>query len=301
MNSIDLRNRLVQSLSKSIEELSMSNNGELLKNKFICPICLQIFDLNDCLNTGDKISLEDVPPKALGGHPITITCKKCNNNCGYDLDTFLINEIKMGSIIPLSEKRMQKGTITNGSTTLQCQLSVDENNKKISINIDEKNNNPLNIERLKSNLKKTIESRIPANFQMNFTRLKRCPEVLSTALLKNAYLLAFQKLGYRYILHSNLDIVRKQILFPQQKILSVNPIIYQNEPFFQNFDDGVYKVSIDGHPCIGVFITLKIKAINCNHQFFAILPDSKDKDIHIYSEVLGNNVKRNVSIIAKYN
>lgn len=299
MSRTDLRNRLVLSLSKSINELSISNNGEQLKNKFICPICLKIFDLNECLNSGDKISLEDIPPKSLGGHPLTITCKNCNNSCGRNLDIYLFNEIKKGCIIPLSGKEMQKGTISNGSTTLQGQISFDVYNKIISVKIDEKNNNPSNIDTLNSDLKKAFESRIPANFQMNFTELKRCPEVLSTALLKNAYLLAFHTFGYRYILQSNLDIVRIQILFPQQKILSINPIIFLNERSLQNFDDGVYKVSIEDQLCIGVIFTLNMKEINIAYQIFAVLPDFNDKKSRIYSEVFGHGITK-VSIIAKY-
>lgn len=299
MSCTNLRDRLVQSLSKSIEKLSISNNGELLKNKFICPICLQIFDLNECLNTGDKLSLEDVPPKSLGGHPLTITCKKCNNSCGHNLDIYLFNEIKNGCIIPLSGKEMQKGTISSGSTILQGQISIDVNYKKISLKIDEKNNNPTNIGAFNSDLKKVFESQTPVNFQLNFTEMKRCPEVISSAILKNAYLLAFHILGYRYILRSNLDVVRKQILYPQQMILNINPVIFHDEDFLQRFSDGIYIVSIGNQLCIGVIISLKMKAVNVVHHFFVVLPDYKDEETRIYSEVLNKHQEQMVTIIAQ--
>lgn len=300
MNNTDLRNFLVQSLSASLDKLSIMNNGVRRKDIFICPICLQIFNLSECLNNGNIISLEDVPPKSLGGHPLTITCKSCNNKCGHDLDTYLVNEIKNGHIIQLSERNKQKGTISEGITKVNGQLSIDLNNKIISAEINEDNNNPSSIDIFKSIVEKAYASHTPIDLKLKITGLKRCPEVLNTSILKNAYLLAFYILGYKYILRSNLDIVRRQILWPKQKILNSNPVIFLDENFLKDFDDGAYLVSIDNQQCIGIIISLKLKKTSIVHRGFVILPDYKDKDSRIYSQVLCKRHERKVSIIAKF-
>lgn len=300
MNRTYLRNYFVQSLSTSLDKLPIMYNGERMKNKFICPICLQIFKLDECLKSKDIVSLEDVPPKSLGGHPLTITCKKCNNRCGHDLDTYLFNEIRRWHKVKLSEREKQKGTISNGTTELQGQISIDLNSKIISTTISEKNNNPSNIDNFESVLKKAFENNSSTDLKLKFTEPKLCPEVIKTSILKNAYLLAFYVLGYRYILRSNLMNVRKQILNPQQTILTSNPIIFKDEVSLQSFNDGVYKISIENQPCIGVIISLKLKEIKIVHQFCVVLPDYMDKESRIYSEVLSKHHKRKVSIIAKF-
>jgi hypothetical protein len=84
-------------------------------------------------------------------------------------------------------------------------------------------------------------------------------------------------------------------------LLNTNPVIFQNEEFLQRFNDGIYKVSIGNQLCIGVIISLKMKKINVNHQFFVVLPDYKDEGTRIYSEVLNRHQKQVVSIIAQFN
>lgn len=301
MNGNDLRNLFVKSLSASLDKLSIAKNGEQLKDIFICPICLQKFNLKECLNARDIISLEDVPPKALGGRPLTITCKNCNNSCGHDLDTYLVNEIRNGHKLLLSESQKQKGTISVGTTELLGKFSIDLNSKSISVTINENNNNPANIDDAKFNLKKAFEDQRSIDIKLKFTEQKRYPQVLIPSILKNAYLLAFHELGYRYILRSNLDIIRRQILYPQQIILISNPVIFQDEVFMQSFGDGVYKVSIGNQLCIGVIISLKLKEINIEHRFFVVLPDYMDEESRIYSDVLSKEQGQKCSIIAKLN
>ena len=43
-----------------------------------CPICLSDFDRSDVV-AGTEVTLEHAPPKSLGGAPICLTCKSCNN------------------------------------------------------------------------------------------------------------------------------------------------------------------------------------------------------------------------------
>jgi hypothetical protein len=49
-----------------------------------CPICLVRFPraaLDD-----DRLTAEDVPPKSIGGRPLLLTCKSCNNDSGMSID-----------------------------------------------------------------------------------------------------------------------------------------------------------------------------------------------------------------------
>ena len=58
-----------------------------IPNSYICPLCIRNFtikDLDQSLN--NCLTLEDVPPHSLGGKPLTLTCKECNNTAGSLLD-----------------------------------------------------------------------------------------------------------------------------------------------------------------------------------------------------------------------
>ena len=54
-----------------------------------CPICLSDFDRLDVM-AGTEVTLEHAPPKSLGGVPICLTCRPCNNKASFiDQHAFL--------------------------------------------------------------------------------------------------------------------------------------------------------------------------------------------------------------------
>jgi hypothetical protein len=78
-----------------------NESGKFVKveEPYICPICNQIFSSELLIQTDDNLNpltLEDVPPKKLGGKPILLTCKNCNNEIGgKKLDSKLIWNLEM--------------------------------------------------------------------------------------------------------------------------------------------------------------------------------------------------------------
>ena len=50
-----------------------------------CPICLEAFTEAEAIE-GQTVTLEHVPPKALGGKPMCLTCTKCNVGAGQGVD-----------------------------------------------------------------------------------------------------------------------------------------------------------------------------------------------------------------------
>ena len=50
-----------------------------------CPICLERFTEAEALD-GRTVTLEHVPPKALGGKPMCLTCTSCNVGAGHGVD-----------------------------------------------------------------------------------------------------------------------------------------------------------------------------------------------------------------------
>jgi len=55
---------------------------------FVCPLCFRYFTRTEVLNQNDdegSVTIEHIPPKALGGKKRTLTSVECNNEAGYQL------------------------------------------------------------------------------------------------------------------------------------------------------------------------------------------------------------------------
>jgi len=71
---------------------------------YLCPICGQQFS-REALKEG-QLTLEHVPPRALGGRGIILTCKACNNLAGYTVDAAITKRADMdrfGEVLLLDE------------------------------------------------------------------------------------------------------------------------------------------------------------------------------------------------------
>jgi hypothetical protein len=51
---------------------------------YVCPICLRAF--GELALYSAELTFEDVPPKAIGGRPLVLTCSICNTDRGSVID-----------------------------------------------------------------------------------------------------------------------------------------------------------------------------------------------------------------------
>ena len=101
-----------------------SQQWELLKNhnlliginqkyvgNYVCPICLRHFSPKDLdQSLPNPLTLEDAPPKSLGGKANTLTCKVCNNTTGSKIDSHLsvrLNELDQKRFLPNTEANVK--------------------------------------------------------------------------------------------------------------------------------------------------------------------------------------------------
>ena len=87
------------------------------KQVFVCPLCLDEFTKSEMLD--NKVSEEHIIPSSLGGNFTTLTCKKCNNEDGSELDAHVIQRIRVEQgIIPINSR------VTVGEDGLPGQHSI---------------------------------------------------------------------------------------------------------------------------------------------------------------------------------
>ncbi|MGA2222248.1 MAG: HNH endonuclease [Verrucomicrobiia bacterium] len=173
---------------------------------YVCPVCLNNFlELQD-------LSEEHVPPDSVGGKVLCLTCRKCNSEAGYQIDAHVHRE-------QLSHSFMEKNGQTRRATLIkgEIQLNVDVRNdqKGIQIQILGEHNDPKVVEKSDSQI--LVDG---TSFQLR-DEVSYSRKMADVGYLKSAYLAAFAKLGYAYVLMHGLDRVRQQIRSPQSQLLEV--------------------------------------------------------------------------------
>lgn len=251
-----------------------------IMDAFICPICLNIIKKED----SDVITLEDVPPKSVGGKPLLITCQPCNNVVGGKIESFLHNELLVSHLLKNPEGIPFKAEYTLNGVKIKGRYKISSiENQEIQCSIDSNdiNNYPNFTQELDHNWD-------GANLEIKYdlTSVKRNDEYANLSILKSAYLLAFAKLGYMYILNNNLDTIRDQLQNPDRNVLKNSFLVAKGVEILQDLKDGVYYGYVENISCVLVVMTFKLKKKNAlKHRAVVALPTPEAKDFSLYSQL----------------
>lgn len=253
-------NKYKNNLELLINNSLINDKYNDLKGFYICPICLTKYDE---IEGKTPLTLEDAPQKSIGGSTNTLTCKKCNNDAGFKIDHHLVNrliDIDNSKFLPNTEARIK--TKING-VLYNATLKID-NKGIMKLFHSKKNNNPNTIEENISTLEK---GKI---VYFNFLRKKIIPDNLDYAVLKTAYILLFQYTGYKIILTDDYDIIRKQILEPENRLIPKNFFFFSEKPLY---NEGVYFICEKGFEIIMVSFIAKTIQISRNFCVFLPIPN----------------------------
>jgi hypothetical protein len=270
------RKNLFDKFVKQLKDISSTGLLEInlpFENTYKCPICLNDFCEKDLdINLKNHLTLEDAPPLSLGGKANTLTCKKCNNESGYKIDFHLVeilNEQDLRNFLPNTSTKVN---VTHKGEKVQGILNIDKDGT-ITISHSKKNNNPSNLDNYVENT--GFGDRPNVFFQASRVDTNK----VDIALLKTAYILAFEKFGYPLILNKAFDIVRQQILNPSVEIYPYG--FWTKQDIFNENDVGVHFISCEHlEGFLSIFI-LETKA-NQKSAYGVYLPTS----IYTYKETI---------------
>ena len=281
MKAKDKRDFILELYSKQIETIPFVSSDGVefhMADAYICPLCLKAYAIG---NT--ELTLEHVPPESVGGKPILITCKTCNSNRGADIDVCLMNELEIVHNLNHLDTIPQKTKLTFNGVEINAKTTFSKTNG-FRFQISPDNNNPIEFEGFMAeakNAKEGYEIKIVANI----TNRKRDYELANIALLKSAYLMAFHKLGYMYVLNANTNIVREQILNPKKDVIGKTFILDIGNGVLENCPNSVYYATLNNIRCIIVIIELKLRQSEIKYKKVIVLPHPKDSHGQIYSEL----------------
>jgi len=175
-----------------------------------CPFCLRGFD------DPEMLSLEDVPPKSIGGKPLVLTCRACNNRFGHLLDV----NIRSGrDLREMAEgKREAWIKLSHEGHTITAKAMFSPGGSIRIAGVPEKSN-PKAHQSLFKNLDEIVAR---GSLDWDFTiglasRHNKWRE--GVGWLRVAYLYVFAALGYNFILRPELNVVREQFQRPDDRVV----------------------------------------------------------------------------------
>ena len=231
------------------------------QNKYACPICLTKFSIeNDALPLG--LTREHVPPHSLGGTVKCYTCRKCNSDLGADADKQLLIGIKQNKETFLKTMVDQPIKIKEGDWTFQGQMSANDGGNYQMLH-SKKNNHPNKLENFMGQISDGSQ------LSLQYVLQKFDNHLFNVGLLKSAYLKLFSVMGFEIVFNTAYDIVRAQLMTPQNKIYFQKTVLSNA---FTADQAGVYKVDIEN--CRLICVVLNLTYMNFTHTFGVLLPDT---------------------------
>lgn len=173
---------------------------------YLCPLCLHFFTSED-LDAG-VLTDEHVPPEAVGGKALVLTCESCNRSSGGLLDEFMANDEKLRTFgKPYASGRIPgsatvAGIPNNGSISFDGQTFV--------MHGEPGQNNPAMLAAHNESLER---SGIGSSITLKVA-IKRNRRRAAIGWMRSAYLAAFAVYGYRYVLQPAFESLRVAILDP---------------------------------------------------------------------------------------
>jgi HNH endonuclease len=183
-----------------------------------CPTCMRLLPVA-ALNSGD-LTLEHVPPEAMGGRGILLTCKSCNNTAGHTVDAAVVGRdrfFQLGHSLFRKDGEFRGPVkIEFGGVVINATLITKDGS--VTILVDRGRNNPRLLDQQIAEMERDLNSTGSAEFRLT-ARIKFGFDRARVGDLRSAYLAAFATFGYRYAYDARLDVVRQQTLHPDQEFI----------------------------------------------------------------------------------
>jgi HNH endonuclease len=177
---------------------------------YFCPLCLTGYSEEEAPG---YLTLEHVPPQALGGRRLVLTCKTCNSEAGHQLDCHAIIEEQARRVVADETYGRNPVRVSFGGVNVNAELSRDGVVNQISIL---PHNPPGRVEEFATAARTWGDG---TEISVTFKRQYEARRAM-ISWLRSAYLAAFARFGYRYIARDVLQPVRDQIQNPERELIT---------------------------------------------------------------------------------
>jgi HNH endonuclease len=197
------------------------------RNRYMCPTCLREFGEDDAAR--GALTEEHVPPEALGGAVLALTCSSCNSTSGHRLDHHMVSWhqlLTFGTSLasPLPAQATFGGVTQRGEALVTDDVFLFAGVRK--------QNHP----EIPAALTAEIEGlRAAENLRGTFSlRLKVDERLARIGWMRAAYLVAFCQFGYSCITTPPYERVRQQIQHPDTELIDPRLVTVDRDADPQN-------------------------------------------------------------------
>jgi hypothetical protein len=205
-------------LRRTLTALNLPNPLPPTGDFYTCPCCLMAYG-RDALDQG-ILTDEHVPPRAVGGRKLLLTCADCNSSAGSALDAHAERREAIQDFL----------TSPEAGRALSVEVAVGDNIIRGAIRrIDDawvmqvapKANHPRQVEEATRTLSAWAAARVAADGRQIGLRFTERMITVRAQLswVRAAYLAAFAALGWRYVFLRYLDPLRAQLAAPTENVL----------------------------------------------------------------------------------
>ena len=179
---------------------------------YLCPLCLDVLLTVDEFETGE-LTVEHVPPEALGGGDLVLTCKACNNDAGTYFDGQAHRQERLRQLLSGQSDRPETVTFTVDDFPTRVEMRT-AGRTGMLFTVIPQINNPAAVELAIEHMRVLSETR-STDFRFTVTpQVRYHPDRARLAWIRAAYLAAFALFGWTYILQPALQPIRDQLRNP---------------------------------------------------------------------------------------
>ena len=282
--------------SENLKGIKESNIIKINNNtvEYVCPLCIGTFTISDLESKSQNpLTEEHNPPEKLGGKVTLLTCKSCNSKCGSDLDAHLLNyllENEFNKFYPNTKTTVEYKV---EDLKIRGEVEIDKSGTCI-FKLNGKMANPRDVSSFNSMVlprniakydsffdpKRTNIRIVPKNFRISPFQKSKINRV-NIALLKIAYLKAFEEIGFALLAISPLSKIREQIRNPDKNLLKGKFLVNYN------FPDNFLGLNIIRYPkeLMSFLLVFKLKTSNETRKFAVALPGPTSPKETIYENI----------------
>jgi hypothetical protein len=183
---------------------------------YVCPCCMSQHGREALSNR--TLTIEDVPPKSVGGRWLVLTCEKCNSTAGTRLDAQArLREEQLDFLGGRAPDQALTGKIMVDESMTRGDIShVDD---AFLLFVDPRRSDPRQHAEMMARLDQAAAGNRPDG-QIGFELTKQVDLVRARlSWLRAAYLVAFAALGWPYVYMPYLAQLRAQLADPDAKLL----------------------------------------------------------------------------------
>lgn len=178
---------------------------------YLCPLCLDGVTIEE-LDTGE-LTVEHVPPKALGGNELVLTCRQCNSISGGKFDGPAHTKDRLRRLLSGHSERPETVTIDVDGFATRVEMRTAGQTGMLFFAVPDMNK-PADAERMEEHMRELSTTR-STDFGIAITpRAKYSPDHARISWVRTGYLAGFALFGWRYILQPALQPIRDQLMNP---------------------------------------------------------------------------------------